>query len=108
MTRCWIVGLLAGDIAVGFLTTGLAQSRVEALLSNEHFSVDGTLIEAWASMKSFRPKDGSGTPLGAGETASGTSTAHRSNDTHASTTDPDAPLCRKGSGKEAKLCFMRH
>ena len=78
-------------------------------MSDEHFSVDGTLIEAWAQMKSFRPKDGSGEPPAPGR--NGERDFHgeqRTNDTHASTTDPDARLFRKGTGKEAKLCFMGH
>ena len=101
--------LLAGEIAAKFLATVLAQKPVKALLSTEHFSVDGTLLEAWASTKSFRPKDGSGPPPGAGR--NGEQDFHgqkRSNETHASTTDPDARLARKGRGKEAKLCFMGH
>jgi transposase len=101
--------LLAGEIAAKFLATVLAQKEVKALLSTEHFSVDGTLLEAWASTKSFRPKDGSGPPPGAGR--NGEQDFHgqkRSNETHASTTDPDARLARKGRGKEAKLCFMGH
>ncbi|TDH55965.1 IS5 family transposase [Dankookia rubra] len=101
--------LLAGDMAVQFLATVLAQPKVKALLSTEHFSVDGTLLEAWASTKSFRPKDGSGPPPDAGR--NGEQDFHgqkRSNDTHASTTDPDARLYRKGRGKEAKLSFMGH
>lgn len=78
-------------------------------MSDEHLSVDGTLLEAWASPKSFRPKDGSGDPLGPGR--NGARDFHgekRRNDTHASTTDPDARLFRKGSGKEARLAFMGH
>ena len=101
--------LLAGEVASGFLATVLAQPKVRALLSTEHFSVDGTLLEAWASTKSFRPKVGSGPPPDAGR--NGEQDFHgqrRSNDTHASTTDPDARLYRKGPGKEAKLCFMGH
>ena len=87
------------------------QPRVKALLSSEHFSVDGTLIEAWASMKSFKPKDGPGSepPKGGGRNAEADFRGERfSNETHASTTDPDARLYRKGRGKEAKLCFMGH
>ena len=87
----------------------LAHPKVKRLLSSEHFSVDGTLIEAWASMKSFRPKDGSGEPPAPGR--NGERDFHgesRSNDTHESTTDPDARLYRKGPGREAKLCFMGH
>ena len=101
--------LLAGEVAHKFLAAVLAHPRVKRLLSTEHFSVDGTLIEAWASMKSFRPKDGSGEPPGPGR--NGESDFHgqkRANDTHESTTDPDAKLYRKGPGKEAKLCFMGH
>jgi IS5 family transposase len=92
-----------------FLATVLAQPRVKALLSTEHFSVDGTLLEAWASTKSFRPKDGSAPPLGAGRNSEQDFHGQtRSNETHASTTDPDARLYRKGRGKEAKLAFMGH
>jgi transposase len=103
--------LLDGDIAAKFLSAVLAQPRVKRLLSTEHFSVDGTLIEAWASMKSFRPKDGSDEPpaSGGGRNAEADFRGKtRSNATHASTTDPDARLYRKGAGKEAKLCFMGH
>ena len=81
------------------------------LLSTDHFSVDGTLVEAWASMKSFRPKDGSGEPPSPGGGRNRETDFHgetRSNETHASTTDPEARLYRKGLGKEAKLCFMGH
>ena len=101
--------LLAGDVAGKFLATVLGQPRVKALLSDEHFSVDGTLIEAWASVKSFRPKDGSGEPPGPGR--NGDRDFHgekRSNETHASTSDPEARLYRKGNGQPAKLAFMGH
>ena len=103
--------LLEGDIAAKFLSAVLAQPRVKRLLSTDHFSVDGTLIEAWASMKSFRPKDGSGEPPAMGGGRNREADFHgqkRSNKTHASTTDPEARLYRKGPGKEAKLCFMGH
>ena len=101
--------LLAGEVASRFLATVLAQPKVRVLLSTEHFSVDGTLLEAWASTKSFRPKDGSGPPPDAGRNGEQDFRGqNRSNDTHASTTDPDARLYRKGPGKEAKLCFMGH
>jgi transposase len=104
--------LLRGDIAARFLQAVLGQPEVKALLSDEHFTVDGTLIEAWASMKSFKPKDepGDGPPTGGG----GRNPEHdfhgekRTNATHASTTDPEARLLRKGRGKEAKLCHMGH
>jgi len=96
--------LLQGDVASEFMRALLAQPKVKVLLSSEHFSVDGTLLEAWASTKSFRPKDGSGPPPGTGR--NGEQNFHgqkRSNETHASTTDPDARLYRKGRGREAKL-----
>jgi transposase len=101
--------LLAGDVAAKFMGALLSQARVRKLLSDEHFSVDGTLIEAWASMKSFRPKDGSGAPPGAGR--NGERNFHgetRTNATHASTTDGDAKLYRKGHGQASKLAFMGH
>jgi transposase len=102
--------LLDGDIAAKFLAAVLAQPKVKRLLSSEHFSVDGTLIEAWASMKSFKPKDGTGEPpADGGRNAEANFRGEkRSNQTHASTTDPDARLYRKGAGKEAKLCFLGH
>ena len=101
--------LIAGDIAAQFMAAVLNQDRVKALLSDQHFSVDGTLIEAWASMKSFRPKDGSGEPPAPGR--NGERDFHgekRSNQTHASTTDPDARLYRKGPGQPAKLAYLGH
>jgi transposase len=102
--------LLEGDIAAKFLAAVLAQPKVKRLLSSDHFSVDGTLIEAWASMKSVKPKDGSEPPAqGGGRNADADFHGQkRSNDTHASTTDPDARLYRKGKGKETKLCFIGH
>ncbi len=103
--------LLEGAIAAKFLSAVLAQPRVKRLLSNEHFSVDGTLIEAWASMKSFRRKDGSGDepPPEAGRSAEVDFKGEkRSNETHASTTDPEAKLYRKGAGMEEKLAFLGH
>ena len=102
--------LLEGDMAAKFLAAVLAEPRVKKLLSRDHFSVDGTLIEAWASMKSFRPKDGSDNPPeGGGRNAEANFHGQkRSNETHASSTDPDARLYRKGPGKEAKLCFIGH
>jgi transposase len=108
--------LLDGDIAAKFLAAVLAQPRVKRLLSSEHFSVDGTLIEAWASMKSFKPKGPGGDDDGGGDDRrDGSRNApadfkgeKRSNATHASTTDPDAMLYRKGPGMEARLCFIGH
>ena len=101
--------LLAGDVAARLLAEVLADAKVKRLLSSEHFSVDGTLIEAWASMKSFRPKDGSGEPPAPGRNSERDFHGERRcNDTHASTTDPEARLARKSAGREAKLCFMGH
>lgn len=101
--------LLEAEVAHEFLAALLGLPQVKKLLSSEHFSVDGTLIDAWASMKSFRPKDGSGEPPSPGR--NGERNFHnekRSNDTHASTTDPDARLYRKAAGRESRLCFMGH
>src|SRR5215468_6868478 len=96
--------LLAGDVAAKFLATVLSRPRVKALLSDDHFSVDGTLIEAWASIKSFRPRDGSGEPPGPGRNAERDfHSEKRSNETHASTTDPEAKLYRKSRGQPARL-----
>jgi transposase len=140
--------LLTTDIARQFLAAILADKAVAPLLSDEHFSVDGTLIQAWASMKSFQPKPAAGTepPAGGdagpgqdgGASATGPAAGDgegpnrdgrapaaetpvagrnaevdfhgqkRSNETHASRTDPEARLYRKGPGKEARLCFMGH
>src|SRR5882762_8749893 len=103
--------LLEGEIAAKFLTAVLAQPRIKRLLSSEHFSVDGTLIEAWASMKSFKPKDPpeGGSDSGGGRNAPADFRGEkRGNETHRSTTDPDARLYRKGPGMEAKLCFIGH
>src|SRR4029453_13255595 len=101
--------LLEGDIARGFLRAILLDLAVKRLLSAEHFSVDGTLIEAWASMKSFRPKDGGGEPPRPGRNGERDFRGERpSNETHASTTDPDARLYRKAPGQAAKLCYMGH
>ena len=103
--------LQAGDVFGKFMTKLLGHPRVKPLLSDEHFSVmleaclwhDGTLIEAWASHKSFKPKDGSGDGDGANF-----HNEKRGNDTHASTTDPESRLYRKAAGREAKLCTMGH
>lgn len=105
--------LLDGEIAARFLAAILVRPRVRQLLSSDHFSVDGTLIEAWASMKSVRPKAGSG-PHDAPSLPGGRNAPadfrgeKRSNATHASTTDPDARLYRKGPGMEAKLAYLGH
>lgn len=108
--------LLDGEIAAKFLNAVLAQPRVRRLLSSDHFSVDGTLIEAWASMKSFKPKDppdGGGPPSvathrGGRNAETDFKGEKRANATHRSTTDPDARLYRRGPGMEAKLCFIGH
>ena len=148
--------LLDADVAAKFMAELLAHKEVRKLLSDEHFSVDGTLIEAWASMKSFQPKAPAATPKEPGgdppappatstpattaQTAPGSTETKsedqpmkernqeagsadarqgrneevdfhgqkRSNETHASTSDPEARLYKKGRGKEAKLCFMGH
>jgi len=102
--------LLAGEIAAKFFRAVLAQPKVKRLMSSDHFSVDGTLIEAWASLKSFRRKDGSDNdPERPGRNAErGFHGEKRSNETHESTTDPQARLYRKGNGQPAKLCYMGH
>jgi transposase len=92
-----------GDVFTKFMTRLLKQRQVEPLLSDEHFSVDGTLIEAWASQKSFRPKDGSD-----GDDGTNFHGQTRKNDTHVSTSDPDSRLYRKAAGREARLCYMGH
>src|SRR5215813_6145968 len=102
--------LLAGDIARAFFARVLAQARQQGVLSDEHFTVDGTLIEAWASLKSFKRKD---TPSGPPPDDPGNPTVdfhgeRRSNVTHGSTTDPDARLFRKAKGHEAKLVYQGH
>jgi len=96
--------LQQSDVFERFMTALLRHPKVEPLLSDEHFSVDGTLIEAWASHKSFKPKDGTDDGDG-GENFYG---QKRTNVTHASTTDPDSRLYRKALGREAKLCYMGH
>jgi transposase len=102
--------LLQGDIASAFFDAVLDQARTADLLSDEHFTVDGTMLEAWASLKSFRRKDADPLPP-PDDPGNPTVNFHgetRKNDTHASTTDPDAQLYRKGHGKEAKLAYLGH
>jgi transposase len=102
--------LLEAEIAAKFLAAVLAQPRVKPLLSSDHFSVDGTLIEAWASIKSFRRKDG-GDNDGQSSGRNAERNFHkekRSNETHQSTTDPEALLYKKGDGQPARLCYMGH
>jgi transposase len=96
--------LQSGEVFAKFMSRLLNHPQVKPLLSDEHFSVDGTLIEAWASQKSFRPKDGSGDGDGGADFHG----QKRKNDTHASTSDPDSRLYRKAAGREARLCYMGH
>src|SRR5262245_13277490 len=99
--------LLEAKVAHKFLAELLNHKQVRGLLSDEHFSVDGTQVAAWASMKSFRAKDGSDEPPSGGRNGERDFQGERrSNDTHASTTDPEARLYRKGKGKEAKLSYI--
>jgi len=102
--------LLAGDIAQAFFTRVLAQARQRGLLSDEHFTVDGTLIEAWASVKSFKKTGASDgpPPEDPGNPTVNFHGERRSNATHGSTTDPDARLARKATGQEAKLAYQGH
>lgn len=105
--------LLSGDIATTMLHQVLSLARKQRLLSDEHFTVDGTLVEAWASQKSFQPRTQMQTASSSDSDDPGNPTVNfrgqeRKNDTHQSTTDPEATMYRKGSGKEAKLSFMGH
>jgi transposase len=101
--------LLEHQVAREFLVKVIEEARRRHLLSQDHFTVDGTLLEAWASLKSFRPKDEGKPPTGGEKNPSvDFHGQERSNDTHQSTTDQESRLARKGSGKEAKLCFAGH
>lgn len=102
--------LLKHEVAREFLGAVIGEARRRKLLSEDHFTVDGTLLEAWASLKSFRPKDGSGATPSGGEKNPEVNFhgEKRRNATHQSTTDSQAMLARKGRGKEAKLSFMGH
>ena len=101
--------LLEADVAREFLGVLMGLGRIKRLLSTDHFSVDGTLIEALASMKCFRRKDGSDEPSGPGRNGERDLRADkRSNETHASTTDPDARLFRKANGQESRLAYLGH
>ena len=101
--------LLAGEIAQGFFTAVLADAEQQHLLSSEHFTVDGTLLEAWASHKSFRPRDEPPPPASGGSNpAVDFHKTTRTNDTHASRTDPDARLYKKTGGAEARLGYLGH
>jgi len=102
---------LAGGVADAFFDRVLAQARQRNLLSDEHFTVDATLLEASASLKSFRPKEEQAPQTPPDDPGNPTVDFHgerRSNATHQSTTDPEARLYRKGKGREAKLCYMGH
>jgi transposase len=101
--------LLDGDIADAFFAEVLAAIKADGLLSDEHFTVDGTLLEAWASHKSFKPKEGA--PRPPDDPKNPTVNFHgttRRNDTHQSTSDPDARLYKKAVGREAKLGYLAH
>jgi len=104
--------LLEADIVRKFFEQILDQGRAQGLLCDEHFTVDGTLIEAWASQKSFQPKDGDTSGPAAGGDGRNEDVDYRgqkrSNETHASTTDPDARLAKKSQGGEARLSYMGH
>ena len=103
--------LLEGEVAQGFFTAVVDQARAHGLLSDEHFTVDGTLIEAWAGHKSFKRKDNPGQhtpPDDPGNPSVDFHGERRSNLTHQSTTDPEVRLARKGAGKEAKLSYAGH
>jgi transposase len=103
--------LLKGEVAEGFFTAVVDQARTQGLLSDEHFTVDGTLIEAWASHKSFKCKvhpDQHTPPDDRGNPSVDFHGERRSNLTHQSTSDPEACLARKGAGKEAKLSYAGH
>jgi transposase len=100
--------LLTGDIAAAFFDAVLIHADTARLLSDEHFSVDGTLLEAWASHKSFRPRDEEPPTGGGGNPTVNFHGQRRRNDTHRSTTDPDARLYRKGAGREARLGYLGH
>ncbi len=100
--------VLGGEVAEVFFQEVLAEARRRELLSDEHFTVDGTLIEAWASHKSFKPKDDSDSDEGGSNPSVDFRKQQRKNDTHASTTDPDARLYKKSKGAESKLCYMGH
>jgi hypothetical protein len=100
--------LLQHDVAGRFLQAVVTQAQEAGLLSDEHFTVDGTLIEAWASLKSFRPVDDPNQGVDSDDPGNIDVDFHgqrRSNQTHRSTTDPKARLARKGNGKEARLCY---
>ena len=104
--------LLDQNIAGEFFAAVVRQAKLRRYMSSEHFSVDGTLLEAWASHKSFKPKDDPTPPPADGPTGRNSDVdfkgQKRSNDTHASTTDPQARLYRKSNNTAARLCYLGH
>lgn len=101
--------LLEHDVARRFFVAVREEARRRRLLSAEHFTVDGTLLEAWASMKSVQPREGDDPPMRGGKNPSVDYRGQRRrNETHVSTTDAEARLARKGGGKEARLCYLGH
>jgi transposase len=99
---------LDGDIAAAFFDAVLIHADTERLLSDEHFTVDGTMLEAWASQKSFRPRDQDPPADGGGNPTVNFHGQRRTNATHQSTTDPDARLYKKARGREARLGYLGH
>ena len=100
--------LLEGDVAAAFFAAVLMHAETARLLSDEHFTVDGTLLEAWASQKSFRPRDDEPPSAGGGNPTVNFHGQRRTNATHGSTTDPDARLYKKARGREARLGYLGH
>lgn len=101
--------LLEHDVARAFFGEVVAEAKRRRLLSEEHFTVDGTLLESWPSLKSYRPRDGQDPPAGGGRNAEVDFRGQRrGRQTHASTTDPAAQLFKKGASQAAKLCYMGH
>ena len=101
--------LLAHDVSRAFFAEVVAEARRRRLLSAEHFTVDGTLLEAWASLKSYRPRDEQDPPTGGGRNPEVDFRGQRRRrETHVSRTDPQAQLYTKAPGHTAKLCYMGH
>jgi transposase len=100
--------LVDHEVGRSLLAAVVSQAKAKGLVSDEHFSVDGTLIEAWASMKSFRRKDDIPPPSGGSNVEVDFKNEKRSNDTHRSTTDPECRLYKKAKGQESKLCYLGH
>ena len=101
--------LVAHELGRSLLAAVVTLAKEKDLISDEHFSVDGTLIEAWASMKSFRRKDDPPPPPAGGSNVEVDFRGEqRKNDTHQSTTDPECRLYKKGAGQESKLCYLGH